>query len=103
VDRLRVLVEDYLKYVQSEPTVPTELKADVLAIFCNLHEIYEFHNKTFLPALEACKEDDITAVMQCFLTHVRVLYEGAMKYNPILFLEEQVYCVHAVLQEQADI
>jgi hypothetical protein len=69
VDRLRVLVEDYLKYVQSEPTVPTELKADVLAIFCNLHEIYEFHNKTFLPALEACKEDDITAVMQCFLTH----------------------------------
>ena len=39
------LLQDYLKYIQLEPTVPAELKADVLAIFCNLQDIYAFHNE----------------------------------------------------------
>lgn len=38
-------VQDYLKYIQLEPTVPADLKADVLAIFSNLPEIYTFHNE----------------------------------------------------------
>jgi hypothetical protein len=70
VERLRVLTEDYLKYIQLEPTVPVELKADVLAIFCNLPEIYAFHKEIFLPALQACKKNDIVAITQCFLEHV---------------------------------
>ena len=39
------LLQDYLKYIQLEPTVPVDLKADMLAIFCNLPDIYAFHNE----------------------------------------------------------
>ena len=39
------VIQDYLVYIQLDPTVPAELKADVLAIFCNLTEIYVFHNE----------------------------------------------------------
>ena len=38
-------VQDYIKHVQLEPKVPLGLKADVLAIFSNLSEIFTFHNE----------------------------------------------------------
>ena len=40
-----ITIQDYLRYIQTEPTVPADLKADVLAIFCNLPDIYAFHKE----------------------------------------------------------
>ncbi|XP_022103679.1 uncharacterized protein LOC110986244 isoform X2 [Acanthaster planci] len=85
LDTERDYVKD-LKYVTTHfippiqhPNVPIILKGKKDDIFCNLQEIYDFHNTKFLHELEEC-ENDANSIGRAFIKWQSSFIELHVKY-----------------------
>ncbi|KRX91087.1 Guanine nucleotide exchange factor DBS [Trichinella pseudospiralis] len=71
VDELRSVVKYYIHAFEDADQrryVPNNLLSKQKVLFGNLHQIYNFHNELFLPALKAA-ESNVRAIARTFLDH----------------------------------
>ncbi|KRZ04975.1 Guanine nucleotide exchange factor DBS, partial [Trichinella zimbabwensis] len=71
VDELRSVVKYYIQAFEDADQrryVPNNLLSKQKVLFGNLHQIYNFHNELFLPALKAA-ESNVRAIARTFLDH----------------------------------